>query len=292
MGRAFFDSYSKEKIEELIAAVNALGSGSSSVEDYRAFAEKLLSEYVTVHKIPPAGFQVYRVRKMDDKPSVRSDVGCPPPEFITRYGRLNRPGQSVFYASLARTSACFEVRPVLGDWLAISRWRINSPLLFSWIGYSTTVLNRLGSAEQDEFTRSFEKVLGNKPLLLTRHNFIAEAFSRHVKAGHEDEYKISIGLAEKLLAIDISAPVESFKRKGMSFGENQSIGFIYPALAMSGNADNLMTTETMFRRHFTLEEVEWAQVIEWKDPLHITLGVRDKSFAITSDDAIQWLRGA
>jgi hypothetical protein len=273
----------------IIEKILSLDMNMSSVDDFASLGKILTSTCITNHRISPFGLRVFRARKTNQKPIAIADVGSPPAESVMKMGRVNRTGQSVFYSSLDRSAACFEVLPSLGDWVAISSWRVNAPLCLVWIGYSTDVLTRLSAEDRANFSTQLESILGSRPFLKIIHNFIADRFSQSVPDGSENNYKITIGLAEAMLCREINPSlVAAVESDGLGWATGKPVGFMYPSIGMSGRADNVVISEEVFKRYVHLERVEWARVIEWRNPLQMNLGIADKSVSIDPSGAICW----
>lgn len=76
-----------------------------------------------------AGVEVYRARrKQNDQPLGHRDLTSPPPERAVS-SRMSPPGIPAFYGALDRDTALAEVRPGLGDEVAIARFEVRKPLL-------------------------------------------------------------------------------------------------------------------------------------------------------------------
>jgi len=61
------------------------------------------------------GMKLYRAVKLNEKPSHVSRISYPPSHLVTSYGRLNRPGQPIFYCSTHTDPPFFELGLKPGD---------------------------------------------------------------------------------------------------------------------------------------------------------------------------------
>ncbi len=78
-------------------------------------------------------FRAVRVR--DRRPRHRSEISYAPPAFVSRRGRLNRPGSSIFYSSIHPYATLIECRAKVGDLFAVSAWRVRQPLVVGVLGH-------------------------------------------------------------------------------------------------------------------------------------------------------------
>jgi hypothetical protein len=84
-----------------------------------------------IYKLRIPGFQRVTINKrlFGGKGERISKVGLlkyPPPIYITRFGRMNFPHQSVLYATFDPITALSEMRPEPGDRITISTWGLTS----------------------------------------------------------------------------------------------------------------------------------------------------------------------
>ena len=124
-----------------------------------------------------------------------------------------------------------------------------------------------------------------------RYDFLASLFSRDVKPGHEDEYKLSIAVAEVLGNADLqSQQLAKFRSAGLWLAEPTAAGFIYPTLAIGANADNIAIKSKFVQKYLVIEKAEWAKVIAAPKGLKMTLGIGDFAEEFRPDGTIMWKR--
>lgn len=101
-----------------------------------------LAEHVTVHGnsvLVDAGpdtriSELYRARVFQSEKSLEAALHHPertlgaPPVGLSVGGRMNAVGQPAFYGALDEQTAIAEVRPPVGSWTAVARFRITRPL--------------------------------------------------------------------------------------------------------------------------------------------------------------------
>ncbi|MDN8037048.1 RES family NAD+ phosphorylase [Burkholderia vietnamiensis] len=115
----------------------------------------------------------------------------PPPEHLARAGRMNAEGISVFYGSLESPTCLAEMRPAIGNDIALIELRTNRPLrVLDFARLETARSNKPLSY----FQRDFHKQLKRRDFLKILHTLIAQP----VTPGHESDYLITQTMAEFL----------------------------------------------------------------------------------------------
>jgi len=151
---------------------------------------------------------LYRARINDgETPFVRAaDLWYPPAEFITRPGRLNRPGQACFYGATMPHTAIYELRPAAGATVTVliaATKDVLPTLTIAFIGLERCLAPEVGHmTDADMFRRSpgFRRRLGESAYRkwLAIDDYLSEILGQAVPAGEEYRYKPSIALADLL----------------------------------------------------------------------------------------------
>ena len=69
-----------------------------------------------------------------------------PPKEVAALGRVNRLGESVFYASMHKESVFFETQGLqAGDELVLAFWKTNEKMFVNNVGYTEYVFRQLGA---------------------------------------------------------------------------------------------------------------------------------------------------
>lgn len=147
-----------------------------------------------------------RARKNEGKPSFTkfSEILSPPKTSVKVFGRLNRPGESIFYASEKRDDTLHEVKAIPGDIVTIVQLRpISEDIELDHLDFAV-------------FETACAKTLGFKnlmnPLLKIKNKihpedypkqkliseFIVNEVTKSVNAESEWEYKTTCAIAEVL----------------------------------------------------------------------------------------------
>src|SRR5262249_4313604 len=97
----------------------------------------------------PGAF-LYRARRIT--PSFSKQIGIDrssliyPPREVAALGRVNGPGESVFYASMHKESVFFEIQGLQpGDELVLAFWKTNEKMFVNNVGYTEYVFRQLGA---------------------------------------------------------------------------------------------------------------------------------------------------
>lgn len=137
------------------------------------------------------GSRFYRVRKLDnaDMPNRKlkkvSAYWNPPQKYVTNYGRLNKPKESLLYTALNSYTAMCETNIQSGDPFVLCVYEAKKPLRFSWIGGKANyTFNHIQSKQAIEY-------------LETVRQFLVYEFTRVVPEGHEHLYRITEMIAKK-----------------------------------------------------------------------------------------------
>jgi hypothetical protein len=214
---------------------------SAAVAEIEAHLTPLFQGYrVLAPKIAP-GTYIYRARKCN-KPVLLKDLSYPPPQSVVRRGRANDIGEAVFYGATAREVPFYEIGLKQGDFVALSCWKVTDAILVNHVGYSS-----------DAFPMAIRAIDGCYPFVeSTRrcsdlnslvHDYLAFAFSQPVESGREQLYALTLAISRKL------------------FGKRRMLGGImYPAVAVCGNADNIVLRKEVADDSLRFLSVEFALV--------------------------------
>lgn len=236
----------------------------------------------------PGAF-LYRARRIT--PSFSKQIGIDrssliyPPREVAALGRMNRPGESVFYGSMHKESVFFEVQGLQpGDELVLTFWKTNEKMFVNNIGYTDPVFQRLGAKRplpqwnpQSLEPRSNKETIAlaelppevvQAALSQDDNREIREAFSeyfmRAVSPQENYRYKLTTAIGELHLGtITISDQQTRFA------------GVLYPSTRMWANGDNLALLPWFVDTH-----------LEFRKALHVRIDSRtDDSISITYLDS-------
>ncbi|WP_206001524.1 hypothetical protein [Paraclostridium dentum] len=157
---------------------------SKAIEEVLTFNGEFI--YTTNIQIYPKGTKFFRVRELkgskipNENLSFESDFWNAPEKFITKYGRLNKPGESLLYTS------------PINPQVAIREVKLADNSFYAIIVYEAKADIKVNSIGMEY---SYEKLgIDNKQAILINdmiNDFLRDEFSREVGNGTEYLYKIS-----------------------------------------------------------------------------------------------------
>ena len=276
---------SLHKVRQKIAAIRRIDLAGVDSAFLLGRIQPLFHGFVVTAPILEPGQKIFRAVKWEEKQSTVSWLRHPPADKVVRYGRVNRPGQSMFYGSIAWNAPLFELRLKAGEHFALSRWRVNEKLLVNNVGFTEKVFRRLQSDRDSAPVWERRNEATETPVNKALHKFFSEEFAREVPEGRETEYKISAAISEILLHdVHEDARIEDISDMRMA-------GLIYPALAMLGHSDNLVLKPDIVEKCLQLEQVEFMRVDSMDvDGKFVTYHNTHLDFADTfkSNGSIEW----
>jgi hypothetical protein len=248
---------------------------SLDIDEIKTRLQPALLGYRITSPIFDPGAFMYRARRITSK--FNKEVGIKhadliyPPASIAPLGRLNRPGQPVFYASMHKRSVFFELPDLKdGDELIVTFWKTTERMYVNNIGYTEYAFSLLGAkravpswrppALSTNTTVSLPSV-SNEEInrLLEQDNSaeIKEAFSKHfmrpVSVEESHLYKMTTAIGEIHLG--------DIKER-----QTQFAGILYPSVRMWANGDNLALLPWFVDRH-----------LEFRKAVHVKIKARKET---------------
>jgi hypothetical protein len=220
-----------------------------------------------------------------------SQLSFPPAEKVTKYGRCNRPNQSVLYGGFNRMTVLSELRPGIGDIITVSKWRVKHDMPLKYVpifknqprprsrltGHVPTIEELINHPDNLLNERTWkinklyeEQLVNVEPFLKEQIDdlvqFIADAFTRPVPSNHLD-YLISAFFSDVIL----------------NRFENGSIDAIfYPSVKQNLSFENIAIKPSSFVNKYEIYEVKDSVVVQ-TSPGTFMLGLGDcKSFDLAS----------
>jgi len=234
----------EKALQNAIERIESADLRTVSIRQLEEYLKPLFSGYKLNAPRLEKGLRLYRGRICDKPRDVRG-ISYPPPETITKYGRLNDIGEPIFYAATARGVAFFELGTKAGDTMALSLWESTHEALLNHVGFTDECSRALNSsrdlAEIYDFVRD-TKHFGDLNNFV--HSYLASKFAIRVQTGEEYKYKLTVAIGRKLLMGSLIN------------------GLLYPTIAMSANADNTALKTTFFHSSVKFVSVEFVRVTE------------------------------
>jgi hypothetical protein len=201
------------------------------------------------------GTLLYRGVFWDRRPELISQISYPPPEKVSNIGRLNRPGQSVFYASCAPPAVFYELKAREGSLIAFSEWEVTKHLWMHNLGYHADAFTRLGALPNPARVTLTEPIPNETPHNNRLRRKVAIAFTQDAPPGFEYRYKQSVALAEFWFAHHQPLPTYP---DGPETG--QVAGVVYPSLQMRGDVDNVALWPDFVHSSTALRQVQYVLI--------------------------------
>lgn len=182
----------------------------------------------------------------------------PPADKVSRHGRANLIGQSIFYSTSNPITAMKEMKPKVGDLISTSIWKQKEDEYFLKISpiFKITTLNGVVHNELSlKFKTAYQQALKlhNKETaeqideLL---QFVADCFSKEVEYGNDFDYTLSAFYADKILN----------KFEGGSID-----ALVYPSVADKLDFSNVAIKPAVLEAHFDLFQVDEGIVVGLPD---------------------------
>jgi hypothetical protein len=175
----------------------------------------------------------------------------PPAEKVTKYGRCNLPGSSVFYGTFSMLHALKELKPRVGDLITISTWYTDKELIYRPI-FRNQPTNDLHNPRTYEYNNTFEKLVREqfepnmREIVVDLTQFVADAFTKDVNPDNHRDYLFSSYFSNKIL---------------YEFEGGIIDAIYYPSVQDRLNFENIAIKPTAFEARYTLQEVKDSIVI-------------------------------
>jgi len=165
----------------------------------------------------------------------------PPSECVNKYGRANLKQQSVLYATFILPTAILEMKPLDGDLVTISRWKLkidNTPLMVCpIIDYD--------NCKDYQLKNEFSKALKMYPeelqeIIIMDNKLLACFFSRFVDREKNVNYIFSAYFADKILNNHYDGKIDAI---------------IYPSVQDPINSDNIALKPQVFNDKYEVFEI-------------------------------------
>lgn len=276
---------SLHEVRQRIEAIRRIDLESADPGYLRGRIDSLFHGFVNETPFVNPGQKVYRAVKWAEKPSYVHQLSYPPAERVSKYGRVNRPGQPIFYGSIGWNAPLFELRLKPGDQIALSRWAITSKLVVNNIGFTESAFQRLQSDRNAKQSWRRQDQSGSSPSNRLRENYFGAEFTQDVPDHETHKYKISAIIADILLSdIHDDDKIDDTLSLGMA-------GLLYPAVALLGHSDNLALKPEIVDKYLRIEQVEYIRIDSTEiDGKYVTFHNTHLDFANSfgSDQSIEW----
>ena len=182
----------------------------------------------------------------------------PPAEKVSKHGRANLIGQSIFYSTSNPITALKEMKPSAGDMITTSIWKQKEDGYYLKISpiFKITTLNGVFHNEMSlRFKMAYEKALKQHEKDTADQidellQFVADCFAKNVEYGNNYDYTLSAYFANKIL----------YQFEGGSID-----ALVYPSIADKLDFSNVAIKPEILEQHFELYEVHESVVTATPD---------------------------
>jgi hypothetical protein len=246
-----------------------------------------------------SGLKIYRAAKMNEKTCDRARISYPPKERCDKNGRVNAPGEVVFYGSISCRPSGQELQPFElgclyecaahpGERYVVGEWIVFEPMRVGHIGYSATGL----SGNNFRVGQPWMALDDENPVTPYIRQWQSDVFTRKVAKGDEDRYRMSIAIGK-------------FCVRPCLEDDDVVSGLVFPSVASELCIDNVAIVPSEVDRALRLRRawfVEVQSVFEVRPELgtgepDMPIGRMDIKFLDSSrecrdDGMIVWWNGA
>jgi hypothetical protein len=210
-----------------------------------------------IYKQRISGFQRVTINKRlfggkDERIFEISLLKYPPPIYITRFGRMNFPYQSVLYATFDPITALSEMRPEPGDKITMSTWELisNNDLTISPVFKNTSKDGNTHSETSLRALLEYKKLLALHDDETAKQidiliQFMADCFAKEVDGNNHFDYFMSAYFSNKILNVFENAQVDAI---------------LYPSVRQSLTLTNIALKPDIFDSNYKISLVEESVV--------------------------------
>ncbi len=207
------------------------------------------------------------------------ELWYPPPHAVKRLGRLNHPGQPLFYGANKINVAMIELRPKPGDVLTVMVARAKAGianLKVAHVGLERSRAPELERTIREDIPRvlpSHLQFLGshaNYKKWLLIDDFLGDVFTEPVPEGAEHRYKLTVPIAELLFRIP------------------NADGINYPSVATNLHGINLCLQPAAADRHFAPSLFYMFRVMRHVPPRGYFVYQLRRAIRVEADGTIVW----
>lgn len=178
----------------------------------------------------------------------------PPADKVSKHGRANLIGQSVFYSTSNPITAMKEMKPEVGDLISTSIWKQKEDgyyLKISPIFKITSLNGHVHNEMSLKFKMAYENALKQHEKDTADQidellQFVADCFAKNVDYGNNYDYTLSAFYADKILN----------KFQGGSID-----ALVYPSVADKLDFSNVAIKPDILEKHFDLYQVDEGVVV-------------------------------
>lgn len=227
--------------KQLLLMLNSVINFHSHLHDEAVFPE--LTRLTINKKIHNSNKRIYDINHLK----------YPPAHLVSSYGRCNIPGQSVLYAGFDWITILSELKPLKGDLITTSKWRVknDASLRFCPIFLKQPVDGTV-NIDSLKYERIYQKELQKYPSNIRSkiaflNNFVAESFSKKFPhSSNHLNYIFSAYFSNEILNTYLDGRIDAI---------------LYPSVRQGLSFQNIAIKPPIFDVHYELIEVQESFVV-------------------------------
>ena len=173
----------------------------------------------------------------------------PPADKVSKYGRANLIGQSIFYSTSNPITAMKEMKPQLGDLITTSTWKQKEDDYYLKISPIFKITSLAGDIHNElslKFKVAYQNSISHHPKEVAEQidellQFVADCFAKDVDYGNNYDYVLSAFYANKILNEFEGGTIDAL---------------VYPSVADKLDFSNVAIKPNVLDEHFALYQVE------------------------------------
>ena len=206
----------------------------------------------------------------------------PPAAIISKHGRANLIGQSVFYSTSNPITAMNEMKPKIGDLITTTIWKQKENDYYLKISpiFKLTSLNGIVHNELSlKFKMAYENSIKQHPKETAEQidellQFVAECFAKDVEYGNNFDYTLSAFFANKILHEFQGGTIEAL---------------VYPSVADKLDFSNVAIKPNVLDEQFELYQVDEGVLVGIPDGSGGGFSIEGTGWSRTfTDGKIDW----
>lgn len=281
--------------DEIDAALDAL-----SIDEIAQRLNPVMIGFQLQTPIFDPGTFLYRARQLGGQ--FRKEGGIKladliyPPAAISKLGRVNRPGQPLFYAGMQKEGPFFELPHLAnGDELILTFWKTTDRMIVNNVGYTEFVFETLGAKRPVPHWRPPEANPQNPTQVLPIATLPKEAVEKAMSADDASELKSIFSRyftrcvgPDETSRYKLTTAIGEIHLGEIHGGKARFAGILYPSVRMWANGDNLALQPWFVDDHLLFRKAVHVRIKE-KHETAISIDYLDVAHGFDAVGNLEWL---
>lgn len=243
IGKQTFDQNIAAQASKRLSYIESLAKANARIEDLACILSEALEGCFYEPIAFPTGRAIYRAVRVSSRPSNVDRLSYPPAHLVNSIGRVNLPGQSVFYGALSGSSAClYECHAGIGEVFVVSKWRTTAPMHLFHFGYLA------------------KQVTDSRTKLLNVNNWLSISPANPKDAIIRSWEAKIFTMEGSNFVYKLSNTISRLIRKPVAGPDITISGILYPSVAMGYLQDNVALQKSFVDRYLEFEDCEMHRI--------------------------------